>query len=211
MVNLGGTRAARLAGTNILRQQKLGAGGLVFTIIFSTIFIATGTIVILMQQVSSDWIRTTGTIVSYESRLDSEGDTVYTPIYEYTVDGQSYKVSPSISSSFSPTVGNTHEIGYNPVDPSDAKVTPDLSTWIFLIFPVVGLAFLITGITAYVRQNRARGQTVDNLVATSHSVQADPFTSVANPSNIISAPVLGVNKSPSDFTKDLDNMRKRGK
>lgn len=65
-----------------------------------------------------------GTIVDLVFSTDSDGDAAYTPVYEYTVDGQTYRYQGAISFSgvIVPSLGDTKTILYNPDNPADARV-----------------------------------------------------------------------------------------
>ena len=96
---------------------------------------------------------------------DSDGDTVYSPIFTYEVDGKQYTCTSGTSSSISP--GNEpRTIHYDSKNPS--KCMSDYSeniNWLFLLFAILPAIFIIIGasmnskIAKRVKQIEALNQT----------------------------------------------------
>ncbi|MCW5876693.1 MAG: DUF3592 domain-containing protein [Anaerolineales bacterium] len=76
--------------------------------------------------------RTIAHVVRMVSSSDSEGDCcVYSPVFEYTVEGQQYGFeSRNASSPPAYQVGQQVEILYNPEDPNDAVVNSFFEMWL---------------------------------------------------------------------------------
>lgn len=80
---------------------------------------------------------TQGVIADLRYTTDSDGDPAYTPIYEYYVDGRTFRYEGAISYSGAivPRIGDARPILYDPADPADARVRN--------IFLLIWLPFLL--------------------------------------------------------------------
>ncbi len=67
---------------------------------------------------------TDGVVVELIRGTDSDGDTTYTPVYEYVVGGEVYRYQSGVSFSgvVIPDIGDRRTILYNPGNPADARV-----------------------------------------------------------------------------------------
>ncbi len=79
----------------------------------------------------------------------SDGDTTYSPVYEYEVDGQSYRHESSVSSSSRPTIGETETMLIDPSDPDEAKADTFMDKW-FLATLLGGLGAVFAGISTII-------------------------------------------------------------
>lgn len=70
---------------------------------------------------------------------DSDGDTVYTPVYEYDVIGQTFRYQSQVSLGgvVVPDIGDTRTLLYNPDDPGDARVR---NMFLLLVLPGILVA-----------------------------------------------------------------------
>ncbi len=75
---------------------------------------------------------TTGRVIAMDES-NSDGSTVYSPIFEYTVGGQRYEVNSGIASDPPDyRIGDDIAVRYNPANPQHAEVdTPLNSPWIY--------------------------------------------------------------------------------
>ncbi len=143
-------------------RHKFTVGSLIQLLIFGVVFTAAGLFFIFANSPDSDWVKTQGTVVSVQSR-PGDSNTMYSAIVRYEVDGQSYTVVSSVSSSFSPDVGSSRTVAYNPDFPADAKVVEGLSSiWWLYIFPVLGILIIVISIISFIR-SRKRTSHIDNL------------------------------------------------
>ncbi len=99
-------------------------------------------------------------VVDLIPSVDSDGDTVFTPVYEYEVDGHVYRYQSKVSLGglLVPDVGDTRNLLYNPDDPRDARVR---NTFTLLLLPgllaLIPLLVLVGIIVGMVRRSRRSG------------------------------------------------------
>ena len=152
------------------RRQKFGIGSLIIMIIIGVVFLGIGKAVVKGTSVNSSWTKVTGSVVSVSSNINN-GSTTYTPVVQYTVNGQQYQVTSSISSSAYPAVGSTKQVAYNPSQPSDAKVVTSAGQlWFVYLFPVVGVLLVIGAPILFVRSIR-RSKDIKSLQQTGTKLQ----------------------------------------
>lgn len=150
------------------KRNTFGVGSLVGLLILGAMFLGIGGIFVASSQIDSAWTRVDGTIVG--SDRSSSSDSTYAPIVSYTVNGATYQVKSSISTSSYPTVGNTMQVAYNPSAPGEAKIVSGKSTMLLLmIFPAIGLIMIILGPVMFVR-SRKRGQAIEQLIHSGQKV-----------------------------------------
>lgn len=96
-------------------------------------------------------------VVDLIPSTDSDGDTVYTPVYEYDVAGQTYRYTSliSIGGIGVPDIGDDKTLLYNPDDPGDARVR---NMFLLLILPaiLVLVPVLILGALGWAALRRRR-------------------------------------------------------
>ncbi|QQS18043.1 DUF3592 domain-containing protein [Candidatus Saccharibacteria bacterium] len=152
------------------RRQKFGIGSLLFLMLFGAIFTGVGVFALISNKVDPSWTRVTGEVVDSSSHRN-DGSTTYSPIVQYEVNGQSYRVASSISSSSYPRIGEKREIAYNPVRPDQSKVVQSASTqWIIYLFPMVGVACLAIAPYAFIRSAR-RSNNINQLMQSGQKLQ----------------------------------------
>jgi len=91
------------------------------------------------------FIEVTATVIDYEY-TGPEEDGAYI-IYEYNVNGVSYKVSSNIKSTNLPTIGDTLTIKYNPNNPTEVVFLNGTNRVVMF----VGVGFIIIGIFDFFR------------------------------------------------------------
>lgn len=130
------------------RNGNRSRGGLFggFTaLIIGAIFMVVG-LVFLAPDIPDDEQTTTGTIVEVETGTNSDGETTFSPVYAYEVDGQDHRLHSSVSSSRRPTIGDTVEIGYSASNPDNARRIGGLEGNIHWIFFGAGAFVFLTGV-----------------------------------------------------------------
>jgi len=168
--NIGGLGnvAANMGKT---KRQKFGIGSMIFIVLFGAVFLGVGLLFVSSQRIDSSWERVDAKVVEVNSHL-SDGSTMYSPVYQYTVDNQSFRVSSGVSTSWKPDIGGTAEIAFNPADPSEAKVvggSTGMMNLLVLIFPIIGALIIFGSIFGFIR-SRKRSRTIDSLKATGHKI-----------------------------------------
>lgn len=152
------------------RRQKFGIGSLLFLMLFGAIFTGLGVLALVSNKVDPSWTRVTGEVVDSSSHRN-DGSTTYSPIVQYEVNDQSYRVVSSISSSSYPRIGEKREIAYNPVRPDQSKVVQSASTqWFIYLFPIVGVACLAIAPYAFIRSAR-RSNNINQLMQSGQQLQ----------------------------------------
>ncbi len=78
-------------------------------------------------------------VVDLIPTIDSDGDTLYRPVYEYRVDGVTYRYESMVNLGgvVVPDLGERKTLLYNPDEPGDARVR---NYFLLLVLPVVLLA-----------------------------------------------------------------------
>ncbi len=98
-------------------------------------------------------------VIDLVASVDSDGDTVYAPVYEYEVGGQVYRYQSKVSLGglLVPQIGDTKTLLYNPDDPADARVN---NTFLLLVLPallvVIPLLILLAMIWSAARRSLRR-------------------------------------------------------
>jgi hypothetical protein len=126
-------------------SNRGGLFGGIMTLIIGGVFMVVG-LVFLAPDIPDDERTTTGTIVEVEQGTNSEGETRFSPVYAYEVDGQEYRLHSSVSSSSRPTIGDTVEIGYSASDPNNARRIGGIEGNIHWIFFGAGAFVFLTGV-----------------------------------------------------------------
>ena len=80
-----------------------------------------------------------GTIIDLIAGRDSDGDTTYSPVVEYEVDGLTYvwRSSVSYGGLLVPDIGDTRTLVYDPDDPADAR---SRSVFLLIVLPMIFVA-----------------------------------------------------------------------
>jgi hypothetical protein len=131
--------------------------------VFTAVGLVLGAVCILIVALDNNFretaVRTTGTIVSYETRQSTSRDDdrgtrrseTYAPVVKFTTkDGRTIEFTSSVSSSSKPVPGRQVDVLYHPDDPQHAKVddaagrllAPLITGGLGGIFLPLGLLFL---------------------------------------------------------------------
>lgn len=118
------------------------------------------------------------TVVDLIRSTDSDGDTVYAPVYEYVVDGQTYRYTSQVSLGgvVVPDIGDPKTLLYNPDNPGDARVS---NMFLLLVLPVILLLIplsilAVLGLAAVRRRNRSAGWTAPEKAVPPWSLPQEP-------------------------------------
>lgn len=152
------------------KRQKFGIGSLVFMMLFGAVFAGVGYVAINSMRVDPGWTRVSGKVVDRVSST-SDGSTTYAAVVGYSVNGEEYRATSGISSSFGPSVGDARDVAYNPSQPSQAKVVEGAGTagWLW-IFPVIGVGMLLAAPIAFIGSMR-RSKAIERLLQTGQKLQ----------------------------------------
>ena len=141
---------------------------------------------------------TPGVIVDLVFSTDSDGDAAYTPVYQYTVDGDTYRYQGAISYSGAivPSIGDRVTMLYDPGNPADARVrNVFLLIWLpilLLLIPVL----IAVGIFWAIRRRRQRAVPESPPWAGDQSQPEEPDP--ADGRQLIVADFMGTEPSPMD-------------
>ena len=147
--NLGGN------GNSDYRVGKTIQLGPIGSIIMGVIFTIIGVgLIIFMFNLDKDYKEKAKKYVEITAKVVDNNydisDDVYTPVIEYTVDGQNYRKELSTSSSAKKTEGTEIKIKYNPSNPSEFIESSGSMSFILGIvggvFSVVGIGLVIFNI-----------------------------------------------------------------
>lgn len=142
-------------------------------------------------------------VVDLIASTDSDGDTVYAPVYEYDVAGDTYRYQSQVSLGgvVVPDIGDRKTLLYNPDDPGDARVR---NMFLLLVLPLILVAvpLLILIAIGWARVRR-RNRTVDwPAPDTTVPPWAQPEAPEAN-MNTIEATFMGTEPSQMDASGDV--------
>lgn len=132
-------------------SDKKKSGGLMggfLGVVFGAIFMGVGGLA--SPDEIPDPVEIQGTIIDVESGRGSEGKTMYTPVYQYTVDGRDYRFSSPVSSGGRPTLGKSVDIVYSASQPANAYRTDGADGNFHLIFWGSGLLVLLLSLFSLV-------------------------------------------------------------
>lgn len=135
---------ARRAASRGRRRGKNSAGGLlggIIGIIVGIVFMVVGSA--MAPEDFADQVETQGQIVDMETSRNEDGQTMYTPVYAFEVDGQEHRFSPSMRSSSRPNIGQQIDIAYSAADPRNARRTDGLESKVHWMFIGGGLLVLL--------------------------------------------------------------------
>jgi hypothetical protein len=139
-------------------RQQFGLGSFLSLIFTGIIFIGAGFYFYNVERVNANWIRINGQVVgSTSSSTSSTGSPsnsprlVYTPVVQYEVHNQQYRVTGSSGNSVAPSVGSQRQVAYNPSNPDDAKVVDsNVSKLVPLTLAATGIFILLAGTVVYI-------------------------------------------------------------
>ncbi|QQE64387.1 hypothetical protein GFS31_10670 [Leptolyngbya sp. BL0902] len=121
------------------RRPSNGGSGLfgsAIGVVVGGFFVGIG--LLAAPQTFEDEIVITGQIVQVDRVTDSDGDTLYRPVYGYTVNGQDYQFNSSVRSSHRPSIGHPVTIGYSESAPENARRLDGMDGHFHLIFVGIG-------------------------------------------------------------------------
>ena len=151
-INMGSTKPKR---------KSFGIGGLLILIVIAVILIIFGGFLIQRSIQTKDWPTTAGIVTEVSRSTDSDGDTNYTPILEYKVDGKSFTTSGS-GSNTPVSIGASQTVRYNPDNPSDGSVDSVAGAIFGYILPIVGIIMIIAGVVSFL-SSRKRTEQINTL------------------------------------------------
>jgi len=145
---------------------------LVLFLLAGIVFFGAGLFAVMDTKIDRNWIKTSAEVVDFfKNRSAGKRGGLDRPVYEYSVDGRSYRITSNIGSQFNPAVGERGEVAYNPDRPDQAKVVESAGSWLFLLmFPLVGISFLIIGPVLFVRSLR-RSKHISDLIRTGQKLE----------------------------------------
>ena len=117
--------------------------GIIFIIIGVVSLILGKNLMVENNEKSKTFIEVTGYVVDYEYQDRYDYESPASEIVEYVVDGETYRVTSSVSSTNPRSRGTEVLLMYNPSDPSDVIWVNDEGNLIILIVAVI---FIIGGI-----------------------------------------------------------------
>lgn len=152
------------------RRQKFGIGSMLLFLIIGGIVTTVGFFIVNSTKIDSSWTRTSGEIVDITSKI-SDGSTMYSPVVEYKVDGQSYQATSSIRTSSRPNKGDSREVAYNPSDPEQSKLIESGGVqWLMYLFPLAGILLLVLGPLLFIR-SLTRSRAISDLMRSGRKLQ----------------------------------------
>jgi hypothetical protein len=103
---------------------------------------------------------TEGVVVELIREIDTDGDYLYRPVYEYQVDGTVYRYPSRVSyGGFAvPDIGDQRTMLYNPEDPNDVTVR---NIFILIWLPIILMVIPVVGIVAVFWSMRRRSKVSD--------------------------------------------------
>ncbi len=94
------------------------------------------------------------TRVEIKNSTNSDGDTMYSPVYYYEVNGTEYSCSSSMSSNIRPSLDNK-EVKYNSNEPSECVSNyTKTGNLILIIFLLSLLIFIAIGVSGFIKINK---------------------------------------------------------
>lgn len=153
------------------KRKKFGVMSLLITLIVGIVFIGVGFMMHKSTTIPASWQRVDGIVVDVATESSTNSGQTYAPVINYTVNGVTYKITSSISSSSYPTTGTYKQVAYDPSNPKDAKVVVSGSTsLLFYIFPLVGVIAVIAAPIAFVKSLR-RTEDINHLKKDGQKIQ----------------------------------------
>ena len=118
-----------------------------------------------LERKGKTFTETVATVVDNSHRTERDEDgferDLYTPVFEYEVNGVTYRGESNTESTSKETIGKEIQIKYNPADPKDYILASqgDFGSMYFLF----GLVFVVAGIVVVVVNAGKLGQTADQI------------------------------------------------
>lgn len=158
-------------------MKRLGCGLFVLSLILGGLLVASGWWLLSNVVRVVDHKPVEAVIVDLIPSVDSDGDTVYAPVYEYIVDGTTYRYTSRVSLGgvVVPDIGDHRTLLYNPADPTDARVR---NWFLLLVLPGIGfvvpLLILILVVVVSLRRARRAAMTAAAFPGRSLPIQSGP-------------------------------------
>lgn len=136
-----------------VNPPKLVGG--IFLSVGLIMLVVTGWIYNRQQNFYQRAIPVQGTVISYDQYESSDDDggstTMYTPVFEYSYNGQTYTHTGEVSSSSQDyDIGEPAEIMVDPDNPSDMMVDSFMERWfVVLLLGFMGIVFTGVGYAAF--------------------------------------------------------------
>ncbi len=144
-------------------RQQFGLGSLISLCFSGVLFVLIGLFFYNTNKIDPAWTRVEGSVVGATQTLNrssqstSNSSIIYTPIVEYRVDNQKYKVTANNGTSNPPSVGAQYPVAYSPANPTDAKVVNSKNVNLIpLVLPAIGIFMIISGLVVYISNQRKR-------------------------------------------------------
>lgn len=154
--------------TLVMPRKTFMFVGLLFAVIGIAVLI--GAITVTAKHVSklNSFTRIQATVVDWKYAGTSDnGDSMYSEIVEYSVNGKTYTAVNDSSSNVPNRIGSKMEIAYNPAHPEECVFVSSNTLLIIVLF-VIGVLFPVCGISLiakyakdYKNFKRAQAETYD--------------------------------------------------
>lgn len=116
----------------------------------------------------------TPTDVYFTEDENSDGDTVYSPVYKYTVDGRDYECTSTMSASHKPTIKDG-KVYYDSKNPEKCMTDYSESSTTFLYIMLIFPALLIIGGAILLKKALKTLSNIKRLSERGHLVKDLPF------------------------------------
>jgi len=141
--NASGKHSARLAG--------------IIFIFVGIIFAAVGTFVFISEKNLKTRMTesTIGTIIDEGMHYDNDGDRMFSPIYQYRVNGELYECSSNSSSSSRPSTESTVYFDPSNVSECQSDYARGTSTFMYILFIALGGFLAVIGVIVSVIKQKS--------------------------------------------------------
>lgn len=136
----GFVRGSRQGGSNLVGALLLGLGAVVFTSVG----------VYMSPDKYPDAVRVQGQISEIARVRDSDRKYAYSPLYSYVVQGETYTLPSSITTSKRPDLGSPVDIVYSAAEPSNAYREDGMEGWFSWIFLGSGVFLALWAVVSLV-------------------------------------------------------------
>lgn len=174
------------------------ATGTIFLVVGIVMFLVLESVAVVLTVRAvqrSDWPHADGTVVEVSTYVDrgSRRDrkrgsdretTMYTPVVEFTVDGELYRLTSKVSTSNPWTVGDTVDVVHNPENPHEASISGS-ANWVPWMLGGMGLVFAVVfgGVGWMIRTGRMGGRSSRRAVVGSRTTgRGDTYKDFSAPS-----------------------------
>ncbi len=130
-------------------RGRRGRGGLlggVIGLVIGIVFIVIGAA--MAPDAPDDEVAVTGRIVEVETSRNNDGETRFSPIYSYQVEGREYRLHSAMRSSVRPQIGSEVRIGYSAANPENARRTDGLESRVHWLFAGAGIILLAVSLVS---------------------------------------------------------------